>query len=178
LREACLIEGALNIREDIHKFYHLAYAIELLDTFTELEEQDSKLFSIILDTILRINSEQDSALCLRSFEAQLLSHAGFLGEVFRCSNCQAVFLDKCLLEYKTSRLLCPKCLAHGIVFSPKDLEGLMLLEKGEMPVLTENQHFQIQKLLWFCIDFHLGKPLKSRKFVHSPGSSFQTVKSL
>jgi DNA repair protein RecO (recombination protein O) len=177
LRESYLIEGGSNTRKDIDRFYHLAYGIELLDAFTELEDHDHELFSISLKMLLNIDSQMDSALCLRSFETQLLQHIGLLGEINRCSGCQETFSEKCLLDYKTSRLLCPRCLAsNAIVFLPEDLKGLSLLKKGELPVLTENQHFQIQKLLWFCIDFHLGKPLKSRKFVRNPGSVFQTAK--
>ena len=166
LREARLIEGFPEIRQSLDCLYHASYCIELLDAFTELEDPDPTLFKLVFEALVNIRHEKDLDLKVRAFEIALLKHLGFLGDFSTCVSCHRPFQEKVYLDQRSLRLCCMDCSKkEAVPFDWKYLKWTSALESHTSSQIPLEARDQIQKLLWFYIDFHLGKPLKSRKFL-------------
>jgi DNA repair protein RecO (recombination protein O) len=169
LRDARLIESFSQIRGDLDRFYYASYCMELLDAFMELEDSDPALFNFVFESFNRMRHEKDLELWTRSFEIELLNHLGFFGNFAFCSSCQAPFQENIYLDQRSTRLFCPSCSKKEYVpYRWDHLKWLSDLQKRSTSEIPQDARSEIKKLLWFYIDFHLGKPLKSRKFI-SPG---------
>lgn len=166
LREAHLVEGFSEVREDLQSFYHACYIVELLDGMTEMEDSDPVLFEITYDALDLMKSAENLDLKTLSYETRLLSHLGFLGDTTLCSSCQELLKGKVCLDPKSTRLFCSKCFSHeDWLFKWDEIRWLPMLKAGQIPDLSVKSREALRKLIWFCIDFHLKKPLKSRKFL-------------
>ncbi|MBI1869716.1 MAG: DNA repair protein RecO [Chlamydiae bacterium] len=174
LRQAHLVEAFSRIRADLHAFYHAVYCLELLDAFTELEDSDESLFNLIFTTLRQMDESLKNPLpniewMIRSFEVKLLSHLGFLGNLSSCFSCRESFRDLLFLDHRTARLLCEKCTqTKTYPFHVQSIQLIPLLMRAEPCTPVDKgaeEKKELKNLLWFYIDFHLGKPLKSRKFL-------------
>ncbi|MBI1883937.1 MAG: DNA repair protein RecO [Chlamydiae bacterium] len=166
LRESHLVNGFPALRKSVSLFYCSSYAIELLDAFTEIEDEDVVLFEMMMMFLTQLGISRDLEEVIRSFELRLLLHLGFLGETSFCQACKQSFRSKVFLEEKNGRLFCENCARNrSEVFPSEVFTTLEDLKKGRPVKWSENLKKEMKRLLWFYIDFHLEKPLKSRKFL-------------
>ena len=166
LREAHLVEGFSPVREDLPSFYHACYIVELLDAMTEMEDPDPVLFEITYDTLDAMKTPKNLDIKILSFETRLLLHLGLLGDTTLCSSCQESLKGKVCLDPRSTRLFCTKCFSHDDwLFKWEAVQWLSVLKTGQLPELSTAVRESLRKLIWFCIDFHLKKPLKSRQFL-------------
>jgi len=166
LREARLVEGFPEIRQDLDRFYYASYCIELLDAFTELEDSDPVLFKLVFEFFSRMRHETDLELLTRTFEIAVLDHLGFLGDFTFCASCRHPFQEKVFLDSRSTRLFCLNCSKkEHVPYGWNHLKWISGLKEKNVSDIPIDALSEIKKLLWFYIDFHLGKPLKSRKFI-------------
>lgn len=169
LREAHLVEGFPGIRRDLERFYAASYWVELLDALTELEDPHSELFTLLFGALNDLNALKGGAPLeglSRSYEARLLRELGFLGEFTHCSSCQAECRNTFYVDTQSGRPHCDRCRTNASIKYPLEVvEGIETLKKGWGPNIASNTLKLIQKLLWFYVDLHLTKPLRSRRFV-------------
>lgn len=168
LREAHLQEDFVEIRKNMDSFYHASYCLELLDQFTELEDTHPALFKTIFEVLKNISEKKYLHLNVRYFELSLLRELGLWGGFSRCSVCDQLLEAKFFLNSATARPFCHHCFGihyGGEVFQMNILKTLDQLEKRSFQEIPKEMYDGIRKFLWFCIDFHLEKPLKSRKFL-------------
>lgn len=85
----------LPLREDLTRGAYAAYAAELLDRFTSKDElssegttadedDSSRLFALLDDTLERLSNDDDPRLAIRYFEMRLLDAVGFRPELTEC----------------------------------------------------------------------------------------------
>jgi DNA repair protein RecO (recombination protein O) len=131
--QAETVEAYLALRDDLVKTGYAAYCLELIDRFTYEEEIEAgAIFSVLADTLKRIETSIDVWLAIRYFEMRLLDFLGFRPHLFECANCG----DKIepVDQYFSPLLggvVCPRC---GI-----GLPGLWTLNVETLKYL---RHFQ------------------------------------
>lgn len=92
--EASMVESFRHLRLDLDHIACAAYACELIDSFTQADDESGPLWELLL-TVLRaldenaqtvLNDEPgfDLQLLMRWFELHLLSVTGFQPQLFRC----------------------------------------------------------------------------------------------
>lgn len=103
-------EPFLAMREDLVRVGYAAYVIELLDRFTYEEGENIPLFNLLLETISRLNSEEDPMFAVRFYEVRLLDLVGFRPHLFQCAQCgQAIQPEDQFFSSELGGLLCPRC---------------------------------------------------------------------
>jgi len=133
ITQAETIEAYLVIRENLVQTGYVVYVLELLDRFTyEDGEESASLFRLLVETLGRIASEDDSWLAVRYYEMRLLDFLGFRPQLFYCANCEREIKPEDQFFSPTAGgVICPRC---G--------QGLPGLWRVDMESLKYLRHFQ------------------------------------
>ncbi|MGV7976536.1 MAG: DNA repair protein RecO [Anaerolineaceae bacterium] len=108
--QAEALESYPGIRADLQRTALAAYVIELLDRFTQEEGENRQLFGLLVDTLGRLNQDEQPQTVVRYYEVQLLDLLGFRPELTRCVVCRAEIKPED--QFFSARLggaLCPRC---------------------------------------------------------------------
>jgi len=108
--QAEALESYPGIRADLQRTALAAYVIELLDRFTQEEGENRQLFHLLVDTLGRLNQDEQPETIVRYYEVQLLDLLGFRPELTRCVVCRAEIKPED--QFFSARLggaLCPRC---------------------------------------------------------------------
>ena len=108
--QAEALESYPGIRADLQRTALAAYVIELLDRFTQEEGENRQLFYLLVDTLGRLNQDEQPETIVRYYEVQLLDLLGFRPELTRCVVCRAEIKPED--QFFSARLggaLCPRC---------------------------------------------------------------------
>lgn len=127
------INAFLPLREDLLKTSHAAYVVELLLRFSyEDEGANPSIFRLLVETLGRIETEEDAWLAIRYYEMRLLDAVGFRPRLFECANCGRVIrAEDQFFSFAAGGVICPRC---G--------EGLRNLPKISLEALKYLRHFQ------------------------------------
>jgi DNA repair protein RecO (recombination protein O) len=90
--EVAGIESFPSIRTDLDKISHASYISELIDCFSEGDDENQPLWDLLiltLEELDQLGSVQQSPLLQHWFEMSLLSLVGFQPQLFECLNCDA-----------------------------------------------------------------------------------------
>lgn len=132
ITEAVTVESFRHLRQHLDAIGAASYICELIDCFTEADDDSQPLWELLLTT-LRALDEQSASVCegeplaaevlLRWFELHLLSLTGFQPQLFHCVRCygeiEPVVNYFSLIE---GGVLCPRC-ALGQAGGERDLDG-------------------------------------------------------
>ncbi len=100
----------LDLREDLVRVGYAAYVVELLDRFTYEEGENVPLFRLLVETMARLDSEEDPEFAVRYYEVRLLDLAGFRPHLFQCVNCgKDIKPEDQFFSADLGGLLCPGC---------------------------------------------------------------------
>jgi DNA repair protein RecO (recombination protein O) len=107
------IESFPSIRTDLDKISHAAYIGELIDCFSESDDENQPLWELLILTLQELDAvaaPETRYLLQHWFELHLLSLVGFQPELFQCLNCgeelQPVTNFVSLVD---GGVLCPNC---------------------------------------------------------------------
>lgn len=125
--QAEALETFEGLRDDLLRFGHAAYAVELVDCFA-VEEENRPLYRLLTETLERLADGQEAPAVIRFFELRLLELAGYRPQLFSCVGCGEDIRPQA--QYFSSReggVLCPQC-GPGRKFSlPMSLAALKVL---------------------------------------------------
>ncbi|MEP7289027.1 MAG: DNA repair protein RecO [Chloroflexota bacterium] len=83
--QAEMVDPHLALCENLERGAYANYIVELLEQFSEFEEQNVGLYNLLESTLGRLCEPQvDLRLIARFYELQLLGHAGFQPSLFKC----------------------------------------------------------------------------------------------
>jgi DNA repair protein RecO (recombination protein O) len=84
--QAEMVESFLPLHEDLERGAYANYIAELVENFSEFDEQNTGLFDLLNHTLGWLSApEVDLMLCGRYFELHLLRLVGFLPSLFHCA---------------------------------------------------------------------------------------------
>lgn len=127
------INAFLPLHDDLLKTSHAAYVVELLLRFSyEDEGANPAIFRLLVETLGRIEAEEDAWLAVRYYEMRLLDAVGFRPQLFECANCsREIRAEDQFFSFTAGGVICPRC---G--------EGLRNLSKISLEALKYLRHFQ------------------------------------
>ncbi|KAA0275579.1 MAG: DNA repair protein RecO [Chloroflexi bacterium] len=127
------INAFLPLRDDLVKTGYAAYAVELLLRFSyEGEGPNPSIFRLLLETLSRLEREEDTWLAARYYEMRLLDAVGFRPHLFECANCgREILPEDQFFSFTAGGVICPRC---G--------EGLPNLTGISLETLKYLRHFQ------------------------------------
>jgi DNA repair protein RecO (recombination protein O) len=108
--QAETIDAYLALRESLPSVGYASYALELLDRFTYEEDENQELYSLVADTLYRLNNAQDPAIPLRYYEVRLLDLLGYRPQLFQCVRCgKEIQPEDQYFSIMQGGVLCPRC---------------------------------------------------------------------
>ena len=127
------VNAFLPLHDDLMKTGHAAYAIELLLRFSyEDEGANPSIFQLLVETLERLEKEEDAWLPIRYYEMRFLDAVGFRPQLFECVNCgREIRPEDQFFSFIAGGAVCPRC---G--------EGLPNLGKISLETLKYLRHFQ------------------------------------
>ncbi|MCL4273326.1 MAG: DNA repair protein RecO [Anaerolineales bacterium] len=127
------VNAFLPLHDDLLKTSHAAYVVELLLRFSyEDEGANPSIFRLLVETLGRIEAEEDAWLAVRYYEMRLLDAVGFRPQLFECANCsREIRAEDQFFSFTAGGVICPRC---G--------EGLRNLSKISLEALKYLRHFQ------------------------------------
>ncbi len=115
------------LRDDLVRFAHAAYVVELVDCFG-VEEENRPLYRLLTETLERLSQADPPGIVVHYFELRLLELAGYRPQLFQCVSCAAEVRPQA--QYFSGRdggVLCPACGAGRKEAQPISLPALKLL---------------------------------------------------
>ena len=111
--QAEALESYPGIRADLTRTALAAYVIELLDRFTQEEGENRQLFHMLVDTLGRLNQDEQPETVVRYYEVQLLDLLGFRPELTHCVVCRTeIKPEEQFFSARLGGALCPRCSAN------------------------------------------------------------------
>jgi DNA repair protein RecO (recombination protein O) len=131
--QAETINAFLPLHDSLTKTGYAAYVVELLYRFSYEEEGGNPtLFKLLVETLDRIEKEEDAWLAIRYYEMRLLDAVGFRPQLFECANCgREILAEEQYFSFTAGGVICPRC---GL--------GLPNLTKISLETLKYLRHFQ------------------------------------
>lgn len=100
-----------NLREDLIKLAYATYIIELVDLGTIVEENNEKLYYLLIKTLKVLSKlESDYEKLTRAFEIKYMSFLGYKPNIKNCVSCGNELNDIYKFSIKLGGILCGKCL--------------------------------------------------------------------
>lgn len=110
LASAYTIEGFKNLRDNLKKTALAYYFAELCDKLTAEEEQNIKIFDLLLEVFRALDKHKSVSLLPNYFELNLLAALGYKPELGLCVHCrrslQPIFN---FFSYKLGGIICGSC---------------------------------------------------------------------
>jgi DNA repair protein RecO (recombination protein O) len=173
--QADAVNVFLPLREDLQRTAHAYYVAELLDRFTEEQDEHQAMFDLVLDTLSRLCRASELRLPTRYYELHLLGLAGFQPELFVCLACREP-IQPIANYFHIARggLFCPRCASDDAGAREVSLPALKVLRylqtrpytAVELLQLRESVHREIEELLHHYLIYVLEQQVKSVDFLH------------
>lgn len=127
------VNAFLPLHDDLVKTGYAAYVVELLLRFSYEEEgANPSIFRLLVDTLDRIEKEEDAWMAVRYYEMRFLDAVGFRPQLFECANCgREIMAEDQFFSFTSGGAICPRC---G--------EGIPNLTKISLEALKYLRHFQ------------------------------------
>ena len=114
--EATTVESFRHLRQDLECIGRGAYICELIDGFTEEEDENQPLWELLtlclrqLDALGQTPNEARAAVLMRWTELHLLSLTGFQPQLFHCLDCgEPLRPETNFLMLMEGGVICPTC---------------------------------------------------------------------
>jgi DNA repair protein RecO (recombination protein O) len=133
--QADTLTAFLPLRDDLVKTGYAAYIVELLDRFTYDEEgANPSLFRLLIESLERIEKEQDAWLAVRYYEMRLLDFLGFRPQLLECANCgREIQAEDQYFSFTVGGVICPRCgrgLPNPVAISMEALKYLRHFQRS------------------------------------------------
>ncbi len=128
--QADTVEPFIHARMDTDRVFYALLVAELLDKFTLEHEENAALWDLLVNTLRRIDKEDDPWVPTSYFQTRLLTISGYMPELALCVECSSS-LDPKELYYSTrlGGTLCAACRmsdTHAFPISPNAVKLLRL----------------------------------------------------
>ncbi|NJN82389.1 MAG: DNA repair protein RecO [Caldilineaceae bacterium] len=189
ITEATTVENYRHLRGDLDAIGNASYIVELIDAFTEADDENQSLWDLLTMT-LRLLDEGSSAaaglvevdrssfdvnVLLRWFELHVLSVAGFQPELFDCIGCgKELQAEANYLSLAEGGVYCPAC-GHGRADAEGiDVDTLKVLRFLQSRPWREAERLtvrppimrRVENVLYRYLIIVLERQLKSPDFLH------------
>ncbi len=173
--QAEMADPYLPIRENLEAAAYASYIVELLDRFTEAEEQNTPLYNLLAQTLGWLtNSDQDLRLVGRYYELNLLRLVGFQPDLFSCVvGFEDIEAQDQYFSVAEGGIVCPEHAEGNPNVMPISLSALKImryLQTRDYDLvknlrMNELLHGELERILQSYIIYLLERRLKSVDFI-------------
>ncbi|HEX5037181.1 MAG TPA: DNA repair protein RecO [bacterium] len=154
LNEAVLVKPWLKLDAHLARLTAAFHAVELIRQLVPERNPDAKVFQLLTECLSAIDQSPPREVLtpVARFEYRLLDVSGFGPNLTTCLSCgraRAKEEGGFFFVYKEGGLFCAKCLPPGLVFDAFHREAA-------------------PEILSRFVEYQLGRPLKTRKFLSDP----------
>ncbi|HAF62628.1 MAG TPA: DNA repair protein RecO [Anaerolineaceae bacterium] len=104
------INAYMSIKNDLAKTASALYVFELLDRFAPEDEPLFSLFTLVKETMSRIEEEEDIFLPIKFYELRLLKYTGYMPNLVTCVQCgKEIQPQDQYFSAERGGVLCPTC---------------------------------------------------------------------
>lgn len=170
ITQAQTVRSYIEVRENLRLVLYASYAVELVDRFTEPENENRALFILLQRTLDHLIGAQRLDAALHAFELEALDVLGYRPRLDKCISCGRP-LDHVTNGFSAGAggVLCPLCRGReaGVRdISPSTLAALRLLQDGGLAAAERLQlgpeaRRESEALLTDYIQYHLENDLNS-----------------
>ncbi|MBL8063485.1 MAG: DNA repair protein RecO [Anaerolineales bacterium] len=127
------VNAFLPLHDDLVKTGYAAYIVELLLRFSYEEEgANPSIFRLLVETLDRLEKEEDAWMAVRYYEMRFLDAVGFRPQLFECANCgREIQAEDQFFSFTSGGVICPRCGS-----------GIPNLTKISLEALKYLRHFQ------------------------------------
>lgn len=162
------------LRTDLIRMGHAAYAVELLDRVTADGEENEDLYRLLIHTLERLSLGADPSVASRYYELRVLDLVGYRPELFRCLNCGTEIRpeDQFFLA-SAGGVICPSCGPRLDDARPMALGTLKVLRHYQRSTFASVSgirirpeiHAELERVLEDYLSYILERRLNSPAFV-------------
>lgn len=167
LEEAVLLDGHQPIREELSRFAHACYALELCEAFTVEGDANAGFWKLLVDVLRLLDQRPLRAVEVCYLELRVLQVAGLCPDFSACLGCGRRQAQRWYADRAASGLFCAECRPRGnptqaLVQAAVDL--LRMLYARRLPAEDPVPRLlgQAGKLLRQLLDEQAGRVPKSR----------------
>lgn len=174
--QAETIDPFLNLREDLLRVGYAAYITELLDRFTYDEDDNQQIYRLLIETLHRIDTENDPNIPVRYFEVKLLEFLGYRPELTNCVNCGSeIKAEDQYFSISLGGAVCPRCgpkVSDAIRISLNTLKYLRHYQRSSYSEATRAQlspqlNGNIEQLMQRYFTYFLERNLNTPTFIRN-----------
>lgn len=183
ITQAETLTAYLALQEDLLRLGHGATLLELVDRFTVEEEANPALFSLLVETLERLNHSEDTWLDVRFFEMKLLDFVGFRPQLFQCVICgEAIQAQDQFFSCELGGVVCPTCAVGQRSLLPASMAALKYLRhlqrstyrearRAKVPVAVQKEmEALMQRYFQAILERALNAPRFLRSIAQLPGN--------
>ncbi len=174
ITQAEAVDAYLPLRQDLIRVGYASYVVELLDRFTYEEGENIPLYNLLIDTLVRLNVEEDPALATRYYEVRLLDYLGYRPQLVECAGCGAnIRPEDQYFSAAQGGVLCPNCGAGTQGAMPISVVALKYLrhfqrsdwEAASRARLTPGVARELENLMHHYLTYLLERGLNTPAFI-------------
>lgn len=163
--EASTVESYRRLREDLDQIGRATYLCELVDRFTEIDDENRDVWDLLTGTLRMLDEHGVSAsfdpyLLLRWFELHLLAFVGFQPQLFQCIQCgKEIEPVENYFSLQGGGVLCPECGPHVPEAERIPLEVLKVIRHVQRSRWEEVAHLTVPEAVMRRVDNLLNRYL-------------------
>ena len=172
--QAEAIHTHAGLAEDLVRLGYASYIVELLERFSVEEDENGALYSLLRDSLDRLEIRDQEQLAVRYYEIRLLDLLGFRPELHVCLNCEKEI--KAEDQYFSSQMggvLCPNCSPLDTSAQPISMGALKYLRHFQRSTYADalkanmeaEIQFELETLMNHYLTYLLEKKLNSPQFL-------------
>lgn len=124
--EAVTTNSALT--ESLERLGYASYVVELLDKFSQDHDENSAIYRLLRDTLVRLAAGDELQLAVRYYEMRLLDQVGFRPELQACAICRKeIRAEDQYFSFAQGGVLCPDCGPRANDAKPISLGALKVM---------------------------------------------------
>ncbi|MGB8643969.1 MAG: DNA repair protein RecO [Anaerolineae bacterium] len=175
ITQADTLESFLPLRNDLDRLSYAYYFAELVDRFTEQEEENRAVYDLLLQALRWLEKTDRLPRTARYFEMRLLDAVGYRPELLHCVNCrQELAPEENFFTPEGGGVLDPGCRDSHRDSQMVSLNGLKVLRflqtrdyaEVDRLALTPRVEAEVEQLLHYNLTHWLERNLKSIEFLH------------
>jgi len=180
ITQAESIAAHLSIRDDLLLTAYGSYILELVDRFVVEETENPEIYTLLCETLSRIENKHNPEIVIRFFEFHLLDLLGYRPELHKCVNCRKdVFPEDQYISYQDGGVLCPNCGGRSYSAIPVKVESLKYLRHIQRSKFDDLKNIDIpdkigsnlENILQDYLSFLLERKINSLKFIKEARNS-------
>ena len=110
ITQAETVNGFMGLREDLERVAYANYIVEVLDRFTYEEGPNLGVFRLLVNTLGRLEKQDNLETVIHFYEIRLLDLLGFRPELFHCVDCgKEVVEEDQFFSPLVGGVVCPRC---------------------------------------------------------------------